>query len=75
MNIICAMTVNELIDEFGGTTATARLFGVLPSAVSNWRKFGSFPGRLHFRILREAEQRGIKITDQIFSVRFSGEAA
>ena len=31
---------NFVIDELGGTSATARLFRVTPEAVSQWRKNG-----------------------------------
>jgi len=68
------MTVNELIDAFGGTTATAMIFKVLPSAVSNWRHDGKFPERLHLRILREAEKRGIPVDDSIFGLVADWEA-
>jgi DNA-binding transcriptional regulator YdaS (Cro superfamily) len=52
-------TASQAIDLLGGTTATARLLGVLPSAVSNWRRKG-FPERVHYRVARALEQRGAK---------------
>ena len=58
---IGGMTISEIIDAFGGTTAVARLFGVTPPAVSNWRAAGRIPPRLHLRVIREAERRQIKI--------------
>jgi hypothetical protein len=58
-------TVNEMITAFGGTGKTAVIFGVLPSAVSNWRQTG-FPDRLHLRILNEAKRRGIAVDESIF---------
>lgn len=54
-------TVNELIDELGGTTAVAKLFGVGSSAVSNWRKAERFPAGVHYLISRLATERGIKL--------------
>jgi hypothetical protein len=59
-------TVDAVIDAFGGTTATAVLFDVLPSAVSNWRALGRFPDRLHFRISREADRRELEVSDALF---------
>jgi hypothetical protein len=53
-------SVDRFVIAFGGTTATARLFGVLPSAVSNWRRADRFPDRLQLRVVRECERRGIE---------------
>lgn len=55
------MDANTIIDRFGGTSAAAAIFGVLPSAVSNWRKHG-IPRRMHSRVLIEAKARGFRIT-------------
>lgn len=60
-------TTGEVIDAFGGTTRTAELFGVLPSAVSNWRTWDRFPERLHYRIAKEAELRSLTISDRLFA--------
>lgn len=35
--------VNQLVEALGGTLAVSRLCGVVPSAVSNWRKSGRIP--------------------------------
>ena len=59
-------TVSDAVDAFGGTTVTSKIFGVLPSAVSNWRTDGRFPDRLHYRISKEAEQRGLKFDKALF---------
>lgn len=61
-------SVDALIDALGGTSATARLAGVGPSAVSNWRKTG-LPDRasLHSRIRREAAHRGIRVDEALFA--------
>ena len=69
------MTASDIIDKLGGTTATARLFGVLPSAVSNWRADGKFPARLHYRLHLEAEQRGIEIPPVLLGADPVTEAA
>lgn len=60
------MTTSELIEKFGGTSRTAALFGVGPSAVSNWKSDGQFPPRLHLRVLREAKRHGIDLPDDFF---------
>jgi hypothetical protein len=60
-------TVDDVIDQvFGGTTATADYFGVLPSAVSNWRREGRFPDRLHYRIAAELKRRRVRIDPALF---------
>lgn len=60
------MSIDKVISELGGTSATARIFGVLPSAVSNWKAAGRFPQRLHYRLSREAEARGMKLDESVF---------
>lgn len=59
-------TVSKIIDAFGGTGKTAKRFGVLPSAVSNWRANEQFPARLHYRIAHDAAEEGINIHPSVF---------
>lgn len=59
-------TASEVIDALGGTTATAKIFGVLPSAVSNWRAAGMFPAALHYRVFRVCQARNIDLPDDFF---------
>ncbi len=59
------MNVSQIVAAFGGTTAMARIFNVGPSAVSNWKRDGRFPARLHYRIVRAAAERGIHIPDDL----------
>lgn len=60
------MKVNEVVRAFGGTTAMAKFFEVTPSAVSNWKRAGKFPDRLHYRLDRAAAERGIVLPADIF---------
>lgn len=60
------MTLEELIRAFGGTAATAKKFGVVPSAVSNWKSAGQFPERMHFRVFQEAQTLGITLPSGFF---------
>ncbi len=53
---------SAIIDAFGGTSATANVFGVSASAVSNWRKDGRIPARLHLRVLSEAARREVDVS-------------
>ena len=59
--------VNAAIDALGGTTRTSKLFAVLPSAVSNWRKNG-FPPRLHRRIEKELSRRSLAASESLFII-------
>jgi hypothetical protein len=43
-----ARTDSELIDALGGTSAVARLFGIKPPSVSNWRTDGIPKSRLMY---------------------------
>lgn len=53
------MTTDDVIDALGGTGKVAALFGVLPSAVSNWRAAGEFPARMHYRVYEACQRAGI----------------
>jgi hypothetical protein len=54
------LTVRDVVKAFGGHTPTSELFGVTVPAVSNWISDNRFPDRLHLRVLRECEAKGIK---------------
>ena len=52
------MRVDDVIAAFGGPEATARLFSVGRSSVSNWKAIGRFPDYLHWRVVKECAARG-----------------
>lgn len=54
-------TVAKVVEAFGGTAATAEIFGVGWSAVSNWKKDKRFPQRMWMPIYNEAEKRNLHI--------------
>ena len=54
------MNLNEFIQKLGGTTKAAEVFSVTPAAVSNWKKAGRLPDRLHHKAAKVAEQRGVE---------------
>lgn len=58
--------VESVVAAFGGTNAMAKEFGVLPSAVSNWKAQGYFPERMHYRLAKKAEARGLKLGETVF---------
>lgn len=63
------MTVKQVIDKLGGNREVAELLGVTPPAVSNWKAFGRFPERLHFRLYKICQDRGIELPESLFSRR------
>lgn len=60
------MTISEFIDALGGTSKIADFLGVGPSAVSNAKKADHLPRAWHFRLSRLAQQRGVKVEDELF---------
>lgn len=61
------MTVSDVIEALGGTSAAAKMFGVRPSAVSNWKSFGRFPDRVHHRVFLECQSRGIDLPPELLA--------
>lgn len=53
------MTAIELISKLGGTNECARIAGVKPPSVSEWRARGEIPTDKHVVLAVEAEKRGI----------------
>lgn len=55
-------TVQTIIhDVYGDERKAAERFGLVPSAVWNWKKWGHFPLRLVFMIAEDARAKGIEI--------------
>lgn len=44
----------------------AEIAGVLPTAVSNWRKIGRLPPRLYLRIAAAGRERGVIVPSDLF---------
>ena len=63
-----AMTVSEIIDALGGTSAVAGKLGVTATRVSNWRTFGRFPDRvsLHDQLKTLCDEAGIALDVALF---------
>lgn len=51
-------TADDVIDALGGTSATGRLTGKSPKAVSNWRKRASLPSDTYLIMSRELAALG-----------------
>lgn len=61
------MPIDDVIDALGGNKEVAALFGVGSSAVSNWRSAGRFPERLHLRVYRICQERGIEYDPALYA--------
>lgn len=64
MNVL--RSVQEVVDAFGGTKATAEWAGHGESAVSNWIARGFIPPGWHFRMQDELSARGFVISRSVF---------
>jgi hypothetical protein len=62
-------TVAGLVDALGGTTAVAREFKVVPSAVSNWKKIGRFPARTYVQITHRLQDKGIFAPSNLWDMK------
>jgi hypothetical protein len=69
------MTVSETIDRFGGSSATARICGIVPSAVSNWRANGAIPPRHYLALAEAARWHQIDLDPGLFREVSKVEAA
>lgn len=63
-------TVDEVIEQLGGVSQTARHLGVTPSAVSQWKTARRIPAVWYRRLRREfLEGRDMLIDDAVFDFR------
>jgi len=60
------LTVGDVIDRLGGNRSVAAKYGVGPTAVCNWRTWGRFPPRLHYRISQDCRAAGIRLPKDFF---------
>jgi hypothetical protein len=60
------MNVDETIDAFGGSSAVARICGIVPSAVSNWRAVGAIPPKWYLPLLEAARWHGVELDPGLF---------
>lgn len=59
------MTVDDVVEALGGTFKVAARFGLVPSAVSNWRRENRFPARLHRRLIKICEAEGVALDERL----------
>jgi hypothetical protein len=58
-----------VIDELGGNRSVSKLFGVVPSAVSNWRRHGRFPSDTYKLFETELGRKGLTAAPELWGMR------
>ena len=58
------LTVSDAVERLGGTTKVAQIFGVVNSAVSNWRAANRIPGNWQLPFYRLCRKRRIPYDPQ-----------
>jgi hypothetical protein len=61
------MDMNGIVAALGGTSEAAKVFGVSPQAVSNWKADGRFPRSRRYDALLIMQARGIAVDPAVFS--------
>ncbi len=62
-------TAGDVIDELGGTAATARLTGRKDQHVSNWRKAGKLPAKTFLVLKAELSVRGVDAPSMLWGIK------
>ncbi len=57
------MSVDMVIEKFGGVCAMARALNVWPSVVMGWKQRGKIPVWRHSSILQKAEELNLDLED------------
>lgn len=61
-------TIDDLIDELGGTTAVAKRCDIAPEAVSNWKRRGQIATGWHMRLAADVKRKGKMIHPDVFGM-------
>lgn len=62
-------TAGDVIDELGGTGATARLTGRKDQHVSNWRAAGKLPAKTFLILKAELNARGVDAPSSLWGIK------
>ncbi|MBA2126698.1 hypothetical protein DLM45_10790 [Hyphomicrobium methylovorum] len=62
-------TIPDVVRAFGGPSGMAEWAGIGAPAVCNWIDRGHIPPGWHFRLDREAKERGFEIDQCVFDDR------
>ncbi len=54
-------SVEQFLNELGGTSAVARAMGLAPTTVSSWKASGSIPNWRLGRLVELAAQKGVAV--------------
>ena len=68
-------TADQVFDALGGNSGIEALTGSLPSAVSNWKAFGSFPPNTYVVMTDALRAVGKTAPASLWRMRVSAEAA
>jgi hypothetical protein len=68
-------SVEKLIEELGGPSATAKLLGTSPQNVVNWRNAKKIPARFHRAHKAKLRERRITVSDDLWGFLPVGELA
>jgi len=66
-------TADDVIDELGGTAATARLTGRKAQHVTNWRAAHRLPADTFLILSKELENRGLTAPAEIWGIKTPSE--
>lgn len=64
------MSVDDVVEALGGTTAVAALAGVGISAVSNWKFRGAIPSENFMMVSQELRKRRMSASPAVFGFKF-----
>lgn len=67
-------TVEQFVEAIGGTARAAEAFGVTSPAVSNWKRFGTFPAWVLGAVQRLADANDLEVAPHLFETTKPGGA-
>lgn len=62
------ITAVNVIDALGGNARVAKLLRTTPTAVSNWRYFGTMPPRTYVAMKHELNRRGYDAPSKLWAM-------
>ena len=63
-------TTSKIIDALGGSGEVAKIFGINPHVVYNWRSYNKFPANTYVALQARLKRRGIQAPDHLWAMRF-----
>lgn len=69
MNLEILETTEQVIEALGGNPSVAELTLSKTNAVSNWRKFKTFPSNTYVAITHALRERGMTAPDSLWGMK------